>query len=305
MNYVLGIDGGGTKATAVVMDEQGGVCEWFSGEAVNVNSESRAAVEKRLSRISTQVQQRFPNDTCVAVCAGVAGYTNRLTAQIWNKAFGNLGPRFLLTGDHMAALEGSLNGGAGMIMIAGTGSICAGRGRNGMTARAGGYGHLLDDGGSGYAISIAILSAVVRAADGRAAPTLLTQSVYKALDVHDIEGLIGVVYDKAQTKRSIASLSPLLDDAVKAGDVSAQNIARRAGEDLFALADAVCRKVGLDKFPCAMTGGVLQHSISVREAFIKRMQEAYPRIQCIEPLRSAAEGAGLLALRIWFGRKDG
>ena len=69
--------------------------------------------------------------------------------------------------------------------------------------------------------------------------------------------------------------------------------------------DAVCRKVGLDKFPCAMTGGVLQHSISVREAFIKRMQEAYPRIQCIEPLRSAAEGAGLLALRIWFGRKDG
>ena len=211
----------------------------------------------------------------------------------------------MLTGDHMAALEGSLNGGAGMIMIAGTGSICAGRGRNGMTARAGGYGHLLDDGGSGYAISIAILSAVVRAADGRAAPTLLTQSVYKALDVHDIEGLIGVVYDKAQTKRSIASLSPLLDDAVKAGDVSAQNIARRAGEDLFALADAVCRKVGLDKFPCAMTGGVLQHSISVREAFIKRMQEAYPRIQCIEPLRSAAEGAGLLALRIWFGRKDG
>ena len=72
MNYVLGIDGGGTKATAVVMDEQGGVCEWFSGEAVNVNSESRAAVEERLSRISTQVQQRFPNDTCVAVCAGVA-----------------------------------------------------------------------------------------------------------------------------------------------------------------------------------------------------------------------------------------
>ena len=109
MNYVLGIDGGGTKATAVVMDEQGGVCEWFSGEAVNVNSESRAAVEERLSRISTQVQQRFPNDTCVAVCAGVAGYTNRLTAQIWNKAFGNLGPRFLLTGDHMAALERALS----------------------------------------------------------------------------------------------------------------------------------------------------------------------------------------------------
>lgn len=51
MNYVLGIDGGGTKATAVVMDEQGGVCEWFSGEAVNVNSESRAAVEERLSLI--------------------------------------------------------------------------------------------------------------------------------------------------------------------------------------------------------------------------------------------------------------
>ena len=43
MNYVLGIDGGGTKATAVVMDEQGGVCEWFSGEAVNVT----ASLERR------------------------------------------------------------------------------------------------------------------------------------------------------------------------------------------------------------------------------------------------------------------
>ena len=100
-----------------------------------------------------------------------------------------------------------MSGGTGCILIAGTGSICTGITEDGKTARAGGWGHLIDDVGSGYALGRDALTAVVRAQDGRGAKTVLTDLVQKAWKVENIGQLIAETYSTAD-KSHIASCLP-------------------------------------------------------------------------------------------------
>lgn len=78
--------------------------------------------------------------------------------------------------------------------MAGTGAICCGRDGAGNRTRVGGYGYLIDDGGSGYALGRDILTAVVRAADGRGPATALTQAVFAALGVRSVGEIITWLY---------------------------------------------------------------------------------------------------------------
>ena len=57
--------------------------------------------------------------------------------------------------------------GWGVGVIAGTGSIAVGRTKDGQTARAGGWGHLIGDEGSAYSVVLDALRLVARRADGR------------------------------------------------------------------------------------------------------------------------------------------
>lgn len=305
MRYVLGIDAGGTKTMAAAVDETGAVQAEFTVGATNINSEPQELVLSRLDHLAAQARQRFPKDECAAICAATAGYSNPDTARVWNQAFSSFEGRFLIVGDQEAALEGALDGQSGVVVIAGTGSICMGRTSQGKTARSGGFGHLLDDGGSGYAIGLAMLSAVVRAQDGRAAQTLLTDVVHHALGTHSLSELIRAVYAPNQTKSFFAALAPLLDKAVEEGDTAAQQIAASAADELFVLSDTVCKKLALQKGLCALSGGILQNSKPIRAAFSARMAAAYPQISCVAPLRSACQGAALLALRSCGPRKEG
>lgn len=86
-----------------------------------------------------------------------------------------------LVGDHETALAGALEEPAGVILIAGTGSICYGVNESGAKFRAGGYGHIIDDAGSAYAIGRDILKAVVRSSDGRQGQTVLKEKKHSAI----------------------------------------------------------------------------------------------------------------------------
>ena len=297
MKYVLGIDAGGTKTKAAAVDETGAVKAEFTVGATNVNSEPQELVLSRIHQLIVQARQCLPKDECAAICAATAGYSNTDTVFLWNQALSSFKGRFLLVGDQEAALEGALGKRFGVVVIAGTGSICVGRTPQGKTARSGGYGHLLDDGGSGYAIGLAMLSAVVRAQDGRAAQTLLTDLIYRALGTHNLNELIRAVYAPGRTKSFFAALAPLLDKAAEGSDLAAQQIVAEAANELFVLADTVCKKLAIQTGVCALSGGILQNSRPIRAAFSARMAAEYPQIPCVAPLRSACQGAALLALR--------
>ena len=100
----------------------------------------------------------------------------------------------------MAALYGGTLTGCGVILIAGTGSVCFARNQQGQIWRTGGWGHLIGDEGSAYAVSAAMLRAVLMECDGRGEKTLLTPLVMEKLGISDPMGIVDWVYHSGNGK---------------------------------------------------------------------------------------------------------
>lgn len=304
--YVLGLDGGGTKTLAAAQDEEGRELFRLAGGSLNPNGESPAAVRATLAQLLADAQaQAGPGLALGAVCVGAAGVSNpaaRALVQEGLAQAGFDGPR-LVTGDHEAALAGALGRPEGMILIAGTGSICFGRAA-GRQARAGGRGHLIDDEGSGYAMGRDVLRAVVRAADGRGPATCLAQAVEEVLGVRGMDGLVGYVYAPGRPKKDIAALAKLLPEAARAEDAAALAIYDRAARELALLAHAVAVQLGAGG-ELALAGSALQKDERLRAGLERQLAGLCPRLVPVLPRQDAASGAALLARGMLSGQTPG
>jgi len=298
--YVAGLDGGGTKTAVCIADEQGRVVGSFASGPINYNGQDAESVRETMAGILAEIAAACGGlDRCVRLCIGAAGVSNpavvpRLTAVVRESGYaGGLD----IAGDIETALWGAHEGRPGLILIAGTGSVCYGRNAEGEVWRAGGYGHLIDDEGSGYSIGRELLSAVVRAADGRAPETAITQLVYGQLGFGSVPELIAFVYDRDRNKKDIAALAPLLSDACGAGDEAALGIAERSADGLLELVAPVAERLGLHEGALAAAGSVLLRNAHVRERFEEKLRRRYPRLQCRTAKHEPSYGAVLMALR--------
>ncbi|SDS72696.1 BadF-type ATPase [Paenibacillaceae bacterium GAS479] len=301
MTYILGLDGGGTRTTICVADESGLELQRFEVGPLNINGQREGAAEQTLAAVAHELVRRgVPLADCISLCIGAAGISNpeapnRLAAALELHGFRGI---LTLAGDHETALWGALEGQPGLVLIAGTGSICYGRGVSGETHRAGGFGHLIDDEGSGYSIGRAMLSAIVRAADGRSSgPTALAAPVFGQLELNGLAELVRWVYDPARVKKDIAGLAPLLAAACNAGDAAALAIAEHSAAALAELAEAVAVRLDLADGQLAPLGSVLLLCAPLRAAFAARLAQRLPRLRLTGAHRDAAYGAVLLAQR--------
>lgn len=300
MRVIAGLDGGGTKTAVTVADEGGAVLHAFAAGPINLNGQDESSVRQSLADICVEIGRVSSGGMqgCAAVCVGAAGISNPavsglLTAGLRENGFAG---ELELVGDHVTALSGALEGKPGAILIAGTGSIAYGRNGKGETHRAGGFGHLIDDGGSGYSLGRDLLSAIVRAADGRGEPTVMTELAYGRLGIGSIPELIGFVYDKNRGKKDVAALAPLVFEASETGDLAARRIVRENADALAMTATAVVNRLELQSGELALLGSVLTKSRLMRGTFTERMAWRQPLLRCIEPKRDASYGAVLLAL---------
>src|SRR5262249_61492288 len=108
-----------------------------------------------------------------------------------------------------------------------------GRNAGGHAARAGGWGHLIGDEGSGYWVGREALAAVVREADGRGPATGLTGAVLEHFSTATAAGLVHVVYNRDVPRQHVAALGPIVQRAASSGDAVAYNILDRAAEQLL------------------------------------------------------------------------
>lgn len=305
IKYVAGLDGGGTKTNVVVADEQGKVLNAFTSGALNLNGEDHERVRQNLREILSSISKLCGGlDQCVHICIGAAGISHPEAGTRLMDAVRESGYHAGLTlvGDHEAALYGALENPYGMILIAGTGSICYGVNERGNSHRTGGFGHLIDDEGSGYSIGREILSAVVKAHDGRIPPTLLEGMVRKQLRIQEdpdpVRALVSFVYDKNRNKRDIAALAPLLNEACALGDQAAFAIAHTSAEALYGLVVPVAERLSLQEGRLAFAGSVLLHNTYVQAALRERLAQRYPRLGMDMPGHDAAWGAAMMALRL-------
>lgn len=260
MPYYVGIDGGGTK-TAVELRTRGSAAH---SRAVfgplNCNSDRTAAAKTLTDTLAWLAAQPEGLAGCDGLCIGSAGISNPDAYNFIQdiiRAGGYTGP-LQIVGDQVTALAGALGQPVGTVLIAGTGSICYARTADGREARSGGWGHLIDDEGSAYALGRDILRAVVRVADGRAPATALTELVAQRLGAPGVQPVIRFTYAPTTTKKEIAALAPLLDPALQQGDAAAQAIIAHAADELTQMAAAAIQPLGLQTGSMALLGSVLQ-----------------------------------------------
>ena len=170
--HSIGIDGGGTKTVGILTVATGE--RIVRTEAGPSNYHVVSAKEKTQEVLATVIanlfeQAKLPPTSNTAFCLGMAGLGRAEDRGVIGRICDALGVRKnrILTHDAHIALVGGIGKPEGVIIISGTGSIVYGINAHGEETRAGGWGYLLGDEGSGYDIALKGLQAVARAADGR------------------------------------------------------------------------------------------------------------------------------------------
>ena len=301
MTYFCGWDGGGTKTEVLIGNGQGQIIARECFGPLNVNGAGRERVGQTIRDcVAFMASQPGGLEAFAALAIGCAGVSNLevrsfLTGEL--EACGYRGP-VSLQGDQDIALAGAVEG-PGAVLVAGTGSVCRAQGKNGEPFRTGGYGYLIDDEGSGYAIGRDILTAVVRAFDGRLNETCLTQMVFEQLGVTSIPEIITWLYAPSTGKKEIASLAPLMLRGLEEQDEACTAIAKKAAGELSQLVLAAWRKLELDEGELCFIGSILLRCELVRTEVERMCLAQYPRMRIIPARGTPAQGA----LKIAMGMK--
>ena len=289
MRYVVGIDAGGTKTVGLLADETGAVVAEARGSGANLQTDGELEVEKVFAEIMETLSGHHP---VAAVCLGIAGVDRPHDESVIRGILRRLGHRenARVVNDGAIALVAGAPERVGVVVLAGTGSICYGADRTGRTARAGGYGFLLADEGSGYWLGHQSLRAAVRAADGRGPETRLQGLLFETLGVTSVAELIPRVYEKGLPKHRIAALASLVQTAADQGDAVAAELIDGAGRELALAARSVARQLQLDApYPVVLAGGVFKGCPSVADALTRQLDlpAARPALLTVEPARGA------------------
>lgn len=310
----LGVDGGGTKTTALLarnIGSRGAAPEWDiigrgTGGPSNPNNvgEIDASAIAIVEAIRDAVAKAGrPIKTFAGVCAGIAGAGSAETQEKLRDLLKDSGVRanvLDVTSDLIILFDAGTPEGWGIVMICGTGSSTSGKTTGGKTARAGGWGYKFDDRGSSYALAIEALRAVARAADGRDLATGLTDLVLRELGVSTPNELIRSVYAPTATPESIAHLGPLVFQAAQAGDVVALGILHRETLELAETVRAVAQTLGMttEPFPLGLAGTLLIEQEAYRDSILTQIRAHRLRPDPVTLVREPAEGALLRALRL-------
>ncbi len=259
---LLGIDGGGTKTLALLANSDGTVLGRSQAASSNYHKVGAPAALAALDEVIGAVfaAAHLPPTPVAAICLGLSGVDRPEDLAVFRPwlAARHPGAASVIVNDAELVLAAGAPEGWGVAVICGTGSICVGRNRAGHSARADGWGNILGDEGSGFAMGLAALRAVMRAHDGRGPTTMLTQTVLAAWSLQRPEQLVQRVYTEQASPMEIAALSVLVSQAAENGDPLALEIMARTARELAVSIQAVTRRLGLvDATPCGLAGGVL------------------------------------------------
>ena len=322
--FVLGIDGGGTRTRAAIVDLSGRLLGLGEGGPSNLNVSGRDGVRDAVrdaveaARVdavrdagrsagtdagtvaSDDVGSDRDQQPFAAAFLGLAGVvTPRDHAEIRSIASElGLAPDNAVGVDHdlRIALAGGLGGSAGIVLIAGTGSSCYGRTDDGATWRAGGWGPLIDDPGSGYWLGVRAMATVCRSVDGRGPATALERALPDSLGLDSAGDLLRMTGTGGLTRERIAALAPLVLDAADAGDASATRIVAEAIDELARMVEAVERRLFAGNATMlTMTGGLTERR-SFRDALERAITARSPSVRPVASRLPPVLGAAALAL---------
>jgi N-acetylglucosamine kinase-like BadF-type ATPase len=289
---LLAVDGGGTKTEAVVADLEGKVLGRGLGPGSNPYSVGfarfgdavGAAVENALAGVlgTATTGPAWRAARFAAACFGMAGVDSpedeaQISCWVREQA---VAPSFLVVNDAELILAAGTPDGTGVVLIAGTGSICLGRAADGRTARVGGWGTLISDEGSGYDVGLRALRLAAKAFDGRAEATALLEAALAHYALPDIPALMRHLHQPSTSPAEIAAFAPIVLELASKGDGPAARIRDGAARELAAQVLAVVHRLGLCRPTLALAGGLLRGDL--RRSLLSEVKDAVGACNYVE-----------------------
>ncbi len=306
-SFLIGIDGGATNTRGVLTTEDGTEIATAQGGSSNQYTNSLDVVKWNLQTIIEHLLQEAGArlQEVRGICLGLAGVDKPADEKRIVHLVSSILPQsdINVVNDSVIALYGGVKKPYGIIVISGTGSISYGRNPRGKHFRTGGWGHILGDEGSGYAIALRALRAVCRATDKRAPKTLLTSLVLDELNLKQPIELMVWVKDVEGDKAKISGLAPLVYKAYETGDSVAESILVEEAQELTLAVQTVYRELftSRDKDVEVVVGGSnLCKSDAYFTIFKNHTGKKLKGVTVIRPKTSPRDGA-ILFLRERYG----
>ena len=300
MKLILGIDGGGTRTRASILDGDKLLAHAENGSIKRLRVGAEAA-ETHLRALLKEVYAQAGVTGVYAASVGVASASMPGTAEWITAVFNDFAiERSEVVGDEVIALDAAFHGGPGILQIAGTGSNTIGRAPDGSRETAGGWSSHLGDEGSGYWIGLHSLRRALKAHD-REQPTQILEKIGEIWGTPDLDDLVNL--GDSTPGPDFAALAPAINELAEAGDPVAVEVLRQAAADLVEFVLLVRAKLRrkhkiAGEVPVAWTGGVIEHMTLVREAFFAGLKAAAPLMPVGRESVVSLEGALWRATRL-------
>lgn len=302
---VIGIDAGGTKTAAVLVDAGGRLIAKTRAGAANYQAVGSATAHQSIRDALTPLVDRARAEGAKvhAVAYGLAGLDRPKDETAFHAIIDRVHPSGVprvVVNDTYLILRAGTPDGVGVAVVSGTGSNCVGAGPDGARARIGGLGHPLGDFGSGGDIGRDALGAAFRGQDGRGEPTALTGMLMERLGLERLDDLVDYMMADAEQPVQEKNIAPLVLEAAEAGDRVSQRILADAGRELGLSARLVAKQLfGEEAAPTVVLGGsVLQRGRSrfMIDALEAELHTGFPEARTTILAAPPVLGAALLGL---------
>ncbi|HTA97690.1 MAG TPA: BadF/BadG/BcrA/BcrD ATPase family protein [Solirubrobacteraceae bacterium] len=301
--FVMGVDGGATKTLAAVLDLRKQTLHLGHGgssnqDAVGAHAATDSLVKATDEAIGRAGIEREQLDAAVLAIAGtdtdaVATHVRERCPAAW-----------LVVNDVVGAWAAATDARPGVGVISGTGSNVFGIGSDGRAWRAGGWGHVLGDEGSGYWLAVQSIKAVLADREASGPQTALSAAAIEFFDVQSVEALATLVYAKPLSKGEIAAFAIETARVAYAGDEVARSLYMRAAEELARQIAAVVEQTALrDEFPIGLIGSAFKAGELFVAPLAAAIHEFAPQAQVAVVETSPVGGCVLLAA-LGAGRRE-
>ncbi len=291
MKYYLGIDGGGTRTTAAVSDESGNIILKKVGKTINFYSVGMDAARDNLDSLVGEIQNELNCDGFAGVFVGCSALDDKADEATLKALCGNIkAEKIEMNSDLYIALKSVGDAVCPCVAICGTGSMATGTDKDGNTLVSGGWGHIIGDEGSGYAIAVNALKVCCEKCDkGEASPLLAAAESYFGVD--NFRNAIDIIYSEETAKDKIAGFASEVGKLVQT-DEAAKNIvineAHSFAKTVLILLDKVKSSSVLGLY-----GGIFVHNTLFTEIFDNDIKAFYPDLEIklltVPPEESALE----------------
>ena len=310
--FVLGVDGGATKTLAAVIDLESKALHLARGGPSNQDAVGPQAAVRALLGAADEAIERA-GATTNGLGAAVLAIAGTDTGAVARHLRSVRTSAWIVVNDVVGAWATATGAGSGVAAISGTGSNVFGVGRDGRAWRAGGWGHLLGDEGSGYWLGLQSIRAALRDRDASGPETALSEVAPAFFGMPSLEALAAHVYSKPLTKGEIAAFAIETAELAERGDAVARELYERGARELGEQIAAVIRQTNLAgehvlerpsaSFPVGLIGSVFKAGSVFVEPLTRAVHGAAPDAR-VSVVGMAPVGGSLLLAARACGRSE-